>query len=654
MKETSTRPRNLCWAMAFVGAFLFLVGLVIMKLGNCSAMVPANAASITVMLLSLIGVGRCVFARRQSLEEVEADQFLRRHGKTELFDDADEAVRLATRANQQYVKYAIPIFTFILGLGLTIFCILVWRSWKLLPAFPVAHNPMPLAILAICCCIGTLIVGSFFIGTSREPSCRWLRPPASWLFFSGFLFLLSSVALFLEHFQKATAVADITVARLGLVFLFVLALELVLSFVIEFYRPRMPGEEERPLPESRLLSLFTEPGGMARNVAASLDYQFGFRVSEVWFYRFLERTVAPLLIIMAFTLWMQTCLVVISTEENGILERFGRVVSQDPLQPGLYLKLPTPFSRIHRFEIEHVQKLVIGSAHHGDHDGHGHDDEPDPDQQQNEHAHDGSVVLWSVKHADEESNFIVALNQEELSFRSEKERETDQAGVPPLSVGFMSAHIPLYFKVKNLYDYYYRHQNPSQTLTNIATRELVRWLASADFNEVLGPKRSEGRALLDERIQTMADKLQLGVEIVFVGLAGLHPPVAVGPAYDQVVAARETKFEEILLSEAYAASRGPHSLGQAATLRDAAHAYRNERSAVSAAEAERFLRQLKSYQAAPELFKLNSFLEVMATSGGTTRKYIMTNQNIHEVLTLNLEKKLRSSLLDLNLPPMEP
>jgi membrane protease subunit HflK len=644
MKEITTRPRNLCWAIAFVGAFMFVIGLIIMKMGNCSAMVPATAAALTVTLLGIVGSGRCAFERRQAIEEAEAQAFRKQHGNSELFDDADEAVRMATRANEQYVKYFIPIFTFLLGLSMTITCAVIWRSWSQQPAFPVAPNPMPLAILAICCCIFALITGSYFIGTSREKGCRWLRPAAAWQFFTGFLFLAAGIALFLEHFQKAADVADITVARVGLAILIVLAIEFLLSFVIEFYRPRMPGEEERPLPESRLLALFTEPGGVARNVAASLDYQFGFQVSEVWFYRFLERTVVPLIVIMAFTLWLQTCLVVISTEENGILERFGRVVNKEPLQPGLYIKLPTPFSRIHRFEIEHIQKIVIGAEHHhggGDsHDGH---DDHNPEQQD----HSGKVILWSTKHVDREDNFIVALDQDETSLR--KGDDQNQEGAPPLRVGLISAHIPLYFKVKNLYDFYYRHQNPSKTLQNIATRELLRFLASSDFNDVLGPRRSEGRLLLDKRIQVMADELSLGVEIVFIGLAGLHPPVDVGPAYDQVVAAREAKFEQILLADAYAASRGPLAQGQAATLLDLASAYRQERSQVSEAEAERFLRQLKSYEAEPSLFKLNSFLDVMATDGAPARKYILTNKDNREVLILNLEKKLRSSLLDLNL-----
>jgi len=649
MKDVSTRPRNLCIAVSFVGVVLLILGIIILKTGNSSAMVPAVAAALTVVLLGLLGAGRCAFAYRQAVEETAAAAFRKEHGKSELFDDADETVRMATRANVQYVKYFVPIFTFVLGIGLILFSFGVWRHWRSLLAFPLAVNPMPLAILSVCCAIGTLIAGSYFVGASREAGCRWLRPAGAWLFFSCILFLGSGVSLFLEYFKKAAAEADIAVARVALFMLLVLAVELLLSFVIEFYRPRMPGEDERPLPESRLLALFTEPGGVARNVAASLDYQFGFQVSEVWFYRFLERTVVPLLVMMLVTLWLQTCLVVISTEENGIHERFGRVTSQEALGPGLYFKLPAPFSRINRFPVDHVQEISIGSEHKhmaedGDaaHDNHQEDKDAKPESA----AHNARVILWSSSHVDKEASFIVATTPENGAI--DAGIGADGRGAPT-SVGLIAAHIPLYFKVKNLYEYMYRHSDPRGTLKNIATRELLSLLAGEDFWDVLGAERFAGSERLERRIQEVSDDLHLGIEVVFIGLAGLHPPVAVGSAFDNVVASREQQYERELQALAYAVSREPLARSEAVKMVDQAEAYKHERVSVSAAEAGRFESQLLGYQASPKLFMLDSFLNVLHESGSQTRKYVLTTSDNREVFILNLEKKLRSSLLDLNL-----
>lgn len=644
MVDTSTRPRNLCWAISVVGLVLFVIGWVIMSSGNCTAMVPTLVAAANVILLGVLGAWRCSFARNQAIEEEGVRLYRKEHGNTELFNDADEAVRLATRANQQFMKYAVPTITVALGLMETIFGLVVWRNWGKQPMFPVAPSPMGLAILAVVCCIAVLIAGSFFVGASRERGCRWLRPSGAWLFFTGFLFLATGVALFLESFGKAADVADIYVARAALAVMLVLAVELILSVVVEFYRPRMPGEEERPLPESRILALFTEPGGVARNVAASLDYQFGFQVSEVWFYRFLERTVVPLLVIMAVTLWLQTCLVVVSTEENGIMERFGKVVSQEPLKPGLYFKLPAPFERLNRFPVERVQTMTIG-GHEENEDGVEHGDE----HGKKKDDHDERIVLWSSQHAEEEKPFIVAMHQDMPTSTAE-----GSSGAPPLSIGLLAAHIPLYYKVQDLYKYQYRHNNPGKTLANLATRELLRYMAASDFTEVLGGKRHEAGNVLRERIQEAANAEDLGVDIVFVSLAGLHPPVSIGAAYDNVEAAQETKHQQVLLAKAYAASRGPVAQGERITLINQAEAYKQDRIRVSAAEAERFNRQLKGYLAAPGIFRLNSFLEAFLEGAKNTRKYVMTSSAGREVFNLNLEKKINSNLLDLNLEEEQP
>ena len=70
------------------------------------------------VLLGLIAVGRTYFSGKQAQEEYAAVEYRKQHGKSELFDDADEAVRLAAKANRQYVKFFVPVFTILLGLAM--------------------------------------------------------------------------------------------------------------------------------------------------------------------------------------------------------------------------------------------------------------------------------------------------------------------------------------------------------------------------------------------------------------------------------------------------------------------------------------------------------------------------------------------------------
>jgi regulator of protease activity HflC (stomatin/prohibitin superfamily) len=295
--------------------------------------------------------------------------------------------------------------------------------------------------------------------------------------------------------------------------------------------------------------------------------------------------------------------------------------------------LPLPFERIYRYPVEQVNKIAIG----------GHDEE---DHKKSEHA--DRAILWDFKEPHSHASVFIVADT------SEPEGESSVYNTA-LRMSILSAHIPLYYKVKNLYDYAYRHQQSSKSLRNIACRELIRYMAGADFTGVLGHERYLASDILKKRIQEASNEAQLGIEVVFVGLVGLHPPVGVGAAFDNVVASRERQLTEMLQAETYAAVLKPATTSQVHTLRNAAEAYKTERSKVSEAESERFLSQLKGYQASPDLFVLSSYLDVMVNQTRNTRKYVLANSKNQEqeVVILNLEKKLKSSLLDLNLGNFE-
>lgn len=651
MTDTSKRPVHLGIIAAGIGLTALALGALLARAAQATAMVPAVLSAAVVTVLSLLAAGRSALARRAAVEREQVAEFRRTHASTELFEDADDAARLAARSEEHFLKYGVPFFTILLGLGLVTATVLLWRSWSAQPAFPVARNPLSMAALSVILGLFPAICGSYFIGVSREAGCRWLRPAGAWMFLVGGLFGLSAGVMLCEHFGKWTLVVDYRVALAGLALLGALGVELFLSFVIEFYRPRMPGEGERPLPESRILALFTEPGGVARNVAASLDYQFGFEVSEVWFYRFLERTVVPFAVAMVLLLWLLTSLVTIEPYDCGIRETLGRVqrdASGDAeiLKPGFYFKWPWPLARIHIFPVEQVQEVVIGYDENEDggaakaaaaDDGHGHgatETKANPAE-----PHKAQVIVWSTQHYTSEVDFLVG---------SDPRAGGIVGDVGQVTASLMAADIPLYFRVEDLYSYAYLHQDAREELRSLATREVVRYLAEADFNRLLGAERAQAAATLQERIQAAADRVNLGVRVVFVGLQGLHPPVETGAAFDAVVGSSEEMHQRILEAEAYAARRRPEAEGRRSALVNEAEAYRTERHQVAEAEAEHFTKQLLAYRASPRMFVLNSFLDVLETDAATIRKYVVATERSHEVFILDLQEKLRPDLLDLD------
>jgi regulator of protease activity HflC (stomatin/prohibitin superfamily) len=654
--DTSSRPTRLGYVAAAIGLAIVALGAWLAKAANGTTMVPGYLAAAVVAALALLAAARAAFARRQAVEQEQVAGYRRTHATTELFEDADETVRLATRANQQFAKYVVPFFTIALGLALIITCVLLWRYWGQQTAFPVARRPLAMTTLSMILGLFAAICGSYFIGVSRESGCRWLRPSGAWMFLAGGLYVLSGGVMLCEHVGKWVLVVDYRCAQVALGLLLALGVEFVLGFVIEFYRPRMPGESERPLPESRILALFTEPGGVARNVAASLDYQFGFEVSEVWFYRFLERTVVPFAVSMVVLLWLLTCMVTVNPYENGIPERLGQVLvdatgAPRVLPPGLYLKLPWPLTRIYVFPVEQLQEVILGGAE-GSSASAGTDDAKAAEDDQHARAKEkpgklakdtplhSEVILWSGGQHGEGLLFSVANQPPPADARTDSSESH--------AVSLLAAEVPVYFRVSNLYDFAYRHQDARAELKALATREVVHFLAQADFNQILGAGRTAAGVALQEHIQAAANARQLGLRIAFVGLQTLHPPLPVGAAFNEVVGASEEMHQRVLEAEAYAARRQPDAEGQQSALLSAAEAYRRERGEVAQAESERFRKQLLAYRACPSMFVLNSYLEVLENEDAAMRKYVVAATRGSEVLTLDLQEKLRPDLLDLD------
>ncbi len=137
-----------------------------------------------------------------------------------------------------------------------------------------------------------------------------------------------------------------------------------------------------------------------------------------------------------------------------------------------------------------------------------------------------------------------------------KERESSGTTVP---VNLVIAAVPVQYRVKDIYSFLYNHENPEKLLESICYGELTRYAVSAKLeteNEtetqqsLLGRGRTGASEVLTKRIQDAADKEGLGVEIVFLGLQGVHPPVEVAADYENVTGAIQEKQKMILEAQA--------------------------------------------------------------------------------------------------------
>jgi membrane protease subunit HflK len=394
----------------------------------------------------------------------------------------------------------------------------------------------------------------------------------------------------------------------------------LINFILELYRPRVKGRTGRPMYESRLISVFGQPEGMFKTATETLNYQFGFNVTETWFFRLLVRWFPWLVVGQLAVLLLSTTVVFIEPGEQAVLERYGRFVAV--LNPGGHFKLPWPIDRAYRYATAQIQTIDVGFS-------------PGSDPMA------GNMVLWTVPHTKEE-NFLVASQPGAAALTNADEG----GGAQSVPVSLLTVSIPVHYQITNLESWVYQNQQPSNLLEQIAYREVVRYLVSADVNEIMSAKRADAAQTIHDRIQAEADRHNLGVGIVFVGLQDIHPPGKVAPDYERYVSINHTTNAGIRLSLALAIQMRTQAEIQAKQTVAAANSDAQRMETNAEARAELFTNELPAYLASPSVYKERAYLETVAGVAAKTRTYILLATNTHNIAILNLEDKIRPDLLD--------
>ncbi len=563
--------------------------------------------------------------QNERLEKLELDELAKSHAGSALFEAKDAELFPAQRSREQFERFFLPIYTAILCLIQAGGAYFLWRWLAKNAIKPELNQPTTaLAIFALLSLV-LFLLGRFSATLARLEDQRLLRPSASYVVLNAFfssLVVLGIIGVLAGFPRTDFYVAHVLCGLLALV-----GVETMINLILEMYRPRVRGKVERPIYESRLVGLLGQPEGLITTAAQALDYQFGFKVSETWFYRFFEKALGWLILLQFGALLLSTMVVFIDAGEQGLLERFGKpVAGRSLLGPGAHLKLPWPIDRVYRHRTDQIQSFLVGA-------------EADPQLPEQR------TVLWTVRHTKEE-NFIVA-NREQSSLVTTNEAGTKRT--PPVSL--LTVSVPVQYQVTNLVDWAYKNEDAPALLQDMATREVVRFLLNADMNDLMSHGRLEASRTLVERVQAAVNARDLGAHIISVGLQDLHPPVKVAPDYEKVIAATHTNIAMILAARADEIKTNAMAGAQATTTLDKASADRTAREIGALAKAALFTNQIQAFEAAPAVYAQRAFLQTFERATAKARKYVLLTTNTHDVLTFDLQEKIREDILDLNVPP---
>jgi membrane protease subunit HflK len=683
MTVSSKRPEQVAWASLVLSLVFFGVAFF---LGRWSGFIAVAAVGWQILTAALIWLVLAVQFHQRSLaeqEKLDMSQLAKEKSSATIFQKGEQGMLFAAAQRRLEVleKWFIPVFAAVIaayeiGIGLYLL--------KALGSTLEVHTQPPLvcAMIATAIAFVSFLMSRYATGMSAEIRWRPLRAGGSFFLGVGLLSFALAIGLALVHFQISPLlkVIDYVVPIL----LVILGVETALNLVFDIYRPRLKGQYSRSAFDSRLLGIINEPGGLFRSAAAAMDYQFGFKVSQTWFYKLLEKAIVPLVLFSAVTLYLASGIVVISPTEEAVVERFGSPLGDDGqvrrIGPGFHLKLPWPIDIAYRHPTQEVIDLYIGYV-------------PKRDPKT------GAIIpeprlLWGQTHYEIEHDLLVAT---EYTIDQVGQSAADRA-VP---VGLVKANIPVQYRIKDLYTYIYSHSDPGKLLEDICYRELARFAATAKVDVedlapgqsqagLLGAGRSRAKEVLTERIQKAADEQNLGVEIVFVGLQGIHPPPEVAPNYQAVIGAVQQRQARVLQAEAdqnKALSTLVGSVARAGKLAELATQYQDAckqgreedikrlgaqfdaafhesrglifqilseaqsyafaRAALAQATGERFAGQVQAYQAAPDIYLCEQRSAALEEALRNIRKYVVAaDPNDREVIVLDLQDKLQTNLLD--------
>lgn len=571
--------------------------------------------------------------RQEAEEELERKALAARSAGdgSALFESEEIDLFSAARARRQFERFFVPVFAGLVAAAQGFAAYVILRS----PAPGTVAGALPAAV-ALAASAVAFILGRYLAALSSEPLLRPARAAGGqWLFAA-----IAGAAAALACAAGADAIGIPAADRwtslaVGVVF-GLLAVEGVINLVLEPYRPRSPGEGGRPLYESRLLDLLAQPSGLIRTAAEALDYQFGFRISETWFYRFLERAFLPLLAFQIVTLYLLSCVVHVAPEEVALLERFGRrPTERGVLDSGLHLKLPWPVDAVRRYPARRVLRARIGLMHAGEQHG-GHDRDHDHGQERQD------VILWTLEHGHDMPPYLVA---------SREEAPADDAAFVP--VNLLAVHAVLHYRISDVNAFAYEFADAEEIVQALAAREVAKRLITVDLDRFMAEGFGEVARELESRIQDRCDALGLGVRVVFFAFENVHPPTPVAVDFERVFAAQQAREAEVLKAKGERESILPDADARAArTLLEAgAEAFRIRTTA--AAAAEQFLDRLQAFRAAPEVYRIRAYLTVLREALAETRKIVVAAEG-SEVFILDFQQKLRPDLLDVPLSQSTP
>ena len=532
-----------------------------------------------------------------------------------MFAEGGQSLELAKKRLETLYRVGLPIASvtvavFLLAAGGA----LLWgaiRSIRTVEGEPADFGPLlelglqnpaagglPVLLVAAAMALVGFLTARYAAGMTRAPIWSLLRGGAAYLMGNVVVLVGIAIAAAIELTGNRWGYAVMTLVVPAV--MVVLGVEVLLSMLLGIYRPNTarsaaaedaettstphPGERPRVAFDSRLLGWLTRPESLGRIVAETLNYQFGFDVSRSGVYAMTRKALLPLLALAAVVLLLLSCLVIVPPQQQAVVTQLGALPEGAIRTPGISFKAPWPIASAEFFDTTRIRSLSVGSTATG--------------------KRTGAALLWTNTHVEGGESFLVS---------AAARGATDGGAGPPeagdasetgtarsaVAAGLVGGELVVQWRIDDLAEFISAGsaRRPERLLEAIASEELTAYVAARDIDTLLTTARLEDDDVLRRAIQERVDAQ--GIEIVYAGLFGVHPPQEgeVAQAFLRVVNALLTQRTAVsqaeagrvgLLSSVAGSVERARRIDEAITALEAADLSAEERDA-AAAEVQRLI-----------------------------------------------------------------
>ena len=269
----------------------------------------------------------------------------------------------------------------------------------------------------------------------------------------------------------------------------------------------------------------------------------------------------PLLVVIAFLLWMASGIYFVAPDEIGVVKRFGKAVRTTT--PGPHYHLPTPIETVLKPTVTQVQRIEVGFRTIGD----------------KQHGRYRTISAESLM-------LTKAENIVNMTFIVQ-------------------------YKISDAINFLFNVREQDKTVKDAAEAAMREVAGRNDIDDILTIGKFKVQQDTKEILQRILDSYGSGIHIAAVQLQDVHPPDQVMAAFKDVASAKEDKAKMVNDAYGYRNEILPRAKGKASQITNDAVGYKEARIISAQGDVSRFLQVLEQYKMAKDVTKTRLYIETM-------------------------------------------